>query len=202
MKTHAAVDERRPGRPQPLLVEEHARVTRQTRAAASGCPSASASPYENELRWITKELQRRAAKLRPEPFRPLEPYRKPFFAFRSSIWKDVRVSTPGPALPHPRSTEETSERSATERRSKLIFGNFMFLAVAVAIARSTDGMVNATDLSSELSVANSRVRSQLVALSEAGLLVAEPPTTGKRWYLRQESPFWACCLWLNEAWSR
>jgi hypothetical protein len=92
-------------------------------------------------------------------------------------------------------------RGQHERNSKRLFGNFDFLAVAVAIASSEDGIVNATDLSWELQVANPRVRSQLVALAEVGLLATEPPSGGKRWYVRQDSSFWKTCLELNERWN-
>lgn len=83
--------------------------------------------------------------------------------------------------------------------SKALFGNRDRLDVAVAIARSKDNAVNATDLSIDLGVFNNRVRNQLVALADAGLLQAMP-TGGdrKRWYLRRQVPFWDACVHLYE----
>jgi hypothetical protein len=87
-------------------------------------------------------------------------------------------------------------------RSKLVYGNRDRLQVAVAVARSDSGLVNATDLAEETGLVNTRVRAQLIAFAEAGLLEAMPPDAGKRWYSRVESPFWRQCLDLAEEWSR
>lgn len=84
--------------------------------------------------------------------------------------------------------------------SKLLLGNLDRLEVGVAIALSPDGLVNATDLQAELGLAQSRVRSQLVTMTNAGLLVALPRAGFKRWYERQESTFWRSCLDLYEEW--
>ena len=93
----------------------------------------------------------------------------------------------------------------TERRrqlSKVLFGNMDRLEVAVAIAQSEDGVVNATDLSVDLAVFNNRVRNQLVVLADAGLLRAVSlPGDRKRWYVRQPSPFWDACLDLHDKWG-
>lgn len=70
----------------------------------------------------------------------------------------------------------------------------------MAIALSPDGLVNATDLHVELGLAQSRVRSQLMTMVEAGLLVAFPSADVKRWYMRQEAVFWQACLDLYEEW--
>jgi hypothetical protein len=83
--------------------------------------------------------------------------------------------------------------------SKALFGNKNRLEVAVAIAES-DGLVNATDLHEELRLAHPRVRSQLVALAEVGLLADAPMKDVKKWYLRQESPFWGTCRHLAHEW--
>lgn len=70
----------------------------------------------------------------------------------------------------------------------------------MAIARSPDGLVNATDLQNEIGLVQSRVRNQLVALAEAELLTALPDGDVKRWYRREPSPFWQSCLDLYDDW--
>jgi hypothetical protein len=89
-------------------------------------------------------------------------------------------------------------------KSKALFGNRDRLEVAVAIAKSEDGVVNATDLSFELGMVNSRVRAQLLAFAEVGLLVlgTTPAENGKRWYVRQQSSFWATCIEMTSTWIR
>jgi DNA-binding IclR family transcriptional regulator len=72
------------------------------------------------------------------------------------------------------------------------------LEVCVAIARSPDGLVNATDLHEEIGMAQSRVRNQLVALAEGELLSPFPRTAGKHWYERRDSPLWQTCIALYE----
>lgn len=72
----------------------------------------------------------------------------------------------------------------------------------MAIALSFDGLVNATDLQEELGLAQSRVRNQLVAMTKAKLLVLFPNTDVKRWYRREESPFWQSCLDLYDDWRK
>lgn len=85
--------------------------------------------------------------------------------------------------------------------SKLLLGNQDRLEVGVAVARSEDGLVNATDLGLELGIAQPRVRNQLVALERAGLLVRMPKSGDVRqWFQRRESPFWNVCLVLYEDW--
>jgi hypothetical protein len=92
-------------------------------------------------------------------------------------------------------------RERIRQRSKAMFGNLDRLDVAVAIALSEDGLVNATDLSWDLRIANNRVRAQLLALTELGLLRPEPgDRAGKRHYLRLENPFWQTCLNLYRDW--
>jgi hypothetical protein len=92
-------------------------------------------------------------------------------------------------------------RERSRQRSKNLFGNRDRLEVAVAIALSPDGVVNATDLAIELALPNTRVRSQLIALREAGLLIDTPAQSwGKRWYVRREHPFWQTCVELFDEW--
>lgn len=87
--------------------------------------------------------------------------------------------------------------------SKLLLGNQDRLEVGVAVARSEDKMVNATDLGLELGIAQPRVRNQLIALEKAGLLDRIPKSGDvKQWFRRRESPFWKACLVLYEDWGR
>lgn len=87
--------------------------------------------------------------------------------------------------------------------SKLLLGNQDRLEVGVAVARSEDGLVNATDLALELGLAQPRVRNQLVVLEKAGLLDRMPKSEDvKQWFRRRESPFWTACLMLYEDWGR
>jgi DNA-binding transcriptional ArsR family regulator len=86
--------------------------------------------------------------------------------------------------------------------SKLLLGNQDRLEVGVAVARSEDGLVNATDLGLELGIAQPRVRSQLIALEKAGLLDRMPKSGDvKQWFQRRESPFWSVSLVLYEDWG-
>jgi hypothetical protein len=94
------------------------------------------------------------------------------------------------------------ERERLRYNSKRLFGNRDRLEVAAAIGGSADPVVNATDLSADLGMVNSRVRAQLIVLSRAGLLDEFPniPDQSKRWYLRRDSPFWDACIDLLNHW--
>lgn len=93
------------------------------------------------------------------------------------------------------------EDEKLRQRSKAMFGSSDRLPVALAIAAAQDGAVNATDLSWELQLANNRVRAQLVAMADLGLLQPVPPDSGgKRWYVRLDSQFWDVCVDLYEGW--
>lgn len=86
----------------------------------------------------------------------------------------------------------------------MALGNRDRLEVGAAVARSPDGLVNATDLEVEIGLVQSRIRNQLVAFTDAeGRLMSALPQTsaGKRWYKRKESPFWEMCLKLYEEWE-
>jgi hypothetical protein len=88
-----------------------------------------------------------------------------------------------------------SRREFIRRRSKTLFGSSDRLEVAVAVALSSDGVVNATDLQWELRLAANRVRAQLLALSDAGVLVEAPSgLSRKRMFVRGPSAFWGFCL--------
>lgn len=74
--------------------------------------------------------------------------------------------------------------------------------MGVAVARSEDGLVNATDLGLALGIAQPRVRNQLVALEKAGLLDRMPKSGDvKQWFRRRSSRFWDVCLVLYEDWG-
>jgi hypothetical protein len=110
------------------------------------------------------------------------------------------MTTDGSVL-HP-ARLDARRRERIRQRSKAMFGNLDRLDVAVAIELSDDGLVNATDLSWDLRIANNRVRAQLLALTELGLLRPEPADrAGKRHYLRIENPFWQTCLELYRDWT-
>jgi DNA-binding transcriptional ArsR family regulator len=73
--------------------------------------------------------------------------------------------------------------------------------VGVAVARSEDGLVNATDLGLALGIAQPRVRNQLLVLEKAGLLDRMPKSGEvKQWFQRRSSSFWEVCLVLYEDW--
>jgi DNA-binding transcriptional ArsR family regulator len=95
-----------------------------------------------------------------------------------------------------------SSRERLRSMSKLLLGNRDRLEVGVAVARSRDGLVNATDLGLALGIAQPRVRNQLVALERAGLLDRMPKSGDvKQWFRRRSSPFWDVCLVLYKDWG-
>jgi hypothetical protein len=85
-------------------------------------------------------------------------------------------------------------------RSKLVLGNRDRAEVGAAIGSSPDGLVNATDLAFELGLANSRVRTQLLALCDAGYLRSIPnvKVSEKRMYQRLDASLWKTCWELIE----
>lgn len=85
--------------------------------------------------------------------------------------------------------------------SKLLLGNQDRLEVGVAIARSEDGLVNATDLSRELGLVQPRVQRQLATFEKAEILSRMPKTEPKQWFKRQDSPYWEACLLLDAGWG-
>jgi hypothetical protein len=102
----------------------------------------------------------------------------------------------------PSSTLPDDARARLRARSRALFGNLDRLEVAAAIAASSDGVVNATDLQWELKIANNRVRAQLVGLADLGFLQATSTEARKRYYVRLKSPFWSVCLDLYGQWSQ
>lgn len=99
--------------------------------------------------------------------------------------------------------EERVAASSAQRlrsRSKAAFGNQDRLEVAAAVARASGGLVNATQLAAEIGMVNTRVRAQLMALVDAGLLKGSLTSDRVRWYERRESAFWALVAELHDEW--
>jgi hypothetical protein len=96
-----------------------------------------------------------------------------------------------------------SKSELLRERSKLLFGNRDRLEVAVAVARSKDGFVNATDLGEVLpGWQNNRIRAQLIVLASVDLLEVAPRAgPGRVWYMRKPGSFWDLCLDLAERWD-
>lgn len=86
-------------------------------------------------------------------------------------------------------------------RSKLVFGNADRLQVAAAVARASSGVVHAQEISTLLGISPPRVRSQLLALSAAGLLRQLPRHGMTVDYERVDDPFWDAASALEEHWS-
>jgi hypothetical protein len=98
-------------------------------------------------------------------------------------------------------SSDSGTRSQLRQRSKRLLGNADRLEVAVAVARSSDGMVHATELSNELGISTPRVRAQLLAFTEAGVMNLLGRQGQSVWYQRLPDPFWDAALTLHEAWS-
>lgn len=74
-------------------------------------------------------------------------------------------------------------------RSKRLYGNADRLQVAYAVAKSS-GVVHAQELSDVLSVSPPRVRAQLLAFVDAGLMRVLPRSGHIQNYERLKDPFW------------
>lgn len=72
----------------------------------------------------------------------------------------------------------------------------------LAIASSSDGFVNASDLQREIDIVQNRIRNQLVVLARVGLLSRYPEGGGKNWYQRVDSPIWEASVRLYEDWTK
>ena len=82
---------------------------------------------------------------------------------------------------------------AVREHSKRMFGNQDRLEVAIAISRVELGKVNATELHGDIEVAVNRIRTQLLAMKNLGLLAEIGNEHGKRMF-KQVDPndrFWA-----------
>jgi hypothetical protein len=78
-----------------------------------------------------------------------------------------------------------------EERSKLLFGNRHRLRIGDCIAPRT--LLTAREIASELHLADSVVRAELLRLAEAGLLIALPSVQKERFFETVADPFWAYC---------
>lgn len=90
--------------------------------------------------------------------------------------------------------QEPELREAVRQRSKVVLGNKDRAEVGAAVALSRDGLVNATDLSLELGLPNSRVRAQLRALASGRYLKPVPSLGEKKIYERVPAQLWDACL--------
>jgi hypothetical protein len=82
------------------------------------------------------------------------------------------------------------DRDLLRHRSKVLYGNADRLEVAVAVARSSSGVVHAQELADELRIAAPRVRAQLRAFVEAGVMALLPRHGQTVDYERCADPFW------------
>jgi DNA-binding transcriptional ArsR family regulator len=91
-------------------------------------------------------------------------------------------------------------RSRLRDRSKRVLGNADRLEVAAAVARA-DGFVHAQGLATELGITAPRVRAQLLAFTDAGLMELVPRDGQIVYYHRLDDPFWEAAGALHAAWS-
>jgi DNA-binding transcriptional ArsR family regulator len=91
-------------------------------------------------------------------------------------------------------------RGRLRERSKRVLGNADRLEVAAAVARAS-GLVHAQGLANEVGITPPRVRAQLVAFTEAGLMELVPRTGQIVYYNRLDDPFWDAARALHAAWS-
>jgi DNA-binding transcriptional ArsR family regulator len=78
-----------------------------------------------------------------------------------------------------------------EDRSKLLFGNRHRLRIGDCLASKT--LVTAREVASQLHLADSVVRAELLRLSDAGLLHALPSVQKERFFETVVDPFWDYC---------
>jgi len=92
-------------------------------------------------------------------------------------------------------------RAPLRDRSKILFGNADRLEVAIAVARSASGVVHAQGLGHELDITPPRVRAQLLAFVEAGVMRQLGRVGSTVDYERVDGPFWEAVEVLAVAWS-
>jgi hypothetical protein len=102
----------------------------------------------------------------------------------------------------PTTRDASDARSELRSRSKRLFGNADRLEVAVAVSRAPGGVVHAQGLSSELGISPPRVRAQLLAFVDSGVMTAVPRSELRQYYERLDDPFWAFIEKLVAAWAR
>jgi DNA-binding transcriptional ArsR family regulator len=72
--------------------------------------------------------------------------------------------------------------------------------VAAAVGRDSSGLVHAQALANELGIGPPRVRSQLLAFTDAGLMRLLPRDGQIVHYERVDDPFWHAVIDLQRAW--
>lgn len=97
-------------------------------------------------------------------------------------------------------SEDARERVRTH--SKKLFGNQDTLLVAVAVASSPTGTVNATEIGWQVRLQANRVRAQLLSFVDLGYMEDGQLRERTRWFVRRESSFWPMCLDLYRELSR
>jgi DNA-binding transcriptional ArsR family regulator len=95
----------------------------------------------------------------------------------------------------------TKARTRLRSRSKRIFGNADRLEVALAVARSSSGLVHAQELADDLGISPPRVRAQLLAFVEAELMTVLPREGLKQNYEKLDDPFWDLVPTLVHSWG-
>jgi DNA-binding transcriptional ArsR family regulator len=95
----------------------------------------------------------------------------------------------------------TDLRAETRRRSKRLFGNADRLEVALAVAEST-GLVHAQELADQLGISPPRVRAQLLAFVDAGVMTVLPRSGLIQNYERLDDPFWSFVSEVMRSWHQ
>jgi hypothetical protein len=93
-------------------------------------------------------------------------------------------------------------RSRLRDRSKRVLGNADRLEVAAAVARASGDLVHAQGLANELGITAPRVRAQLLAFTDAGLMRVLPRDDRIVYYAPLDDPFWAAARDLHAAWAQ
>jgi DNA-binding transcriptional ArsR family regulator len=70
----------------------------------------------------------------------------------------------------------------------------------LAVAEHSREVVNAQELSEQLGISPPRVRAQLLAFVESGLMTAVPRSELRQYYERIDDPFWSAVRTLVHSW--
>lgn len=97
------------------------------------------------------------------------------------------------------SKADADAREQLRQRSKRLFGNADRLEVALAVAESS-GLVHAQELADRLRMSPPRVRAQLLAFVEAGVMLVLPRNGLIQNYERIDDPFWELVRELVPRW--
>jgi len=95
----------------------------------------------------------------------------------------------------------SDSRAQLRQRSKRLFGNADRLEVALAVAESS-GLVHAQELADRLRISPPRVRAQLLAFVEAGVMRVLPRDGLRQNYERIDDPFWSMITDLVPRWRK